>query len=224
LTSAPVLATLDLQTDFILKTDVSDMAIGGVLAQRQLFEGKVVERPLEYFSRKLHTVETRYPIYDRELLAISANLEHWACYVDGRKRTTIYTDHAALQHILGQNKLTSHQWRRLDKLQQYNYEVKYFPGAANVVADALSWIVYTRQAEPEATLRESEAMLSSAPESINAVELRISASVEWLDDVQAGYSQDDIFGSVLEHLTDAAVRHVEDSVKYDRKRTIRLLV
>ena len=111
-----------------------------------------MERPLGYFSRKLHAVETRYPAYDRELLAISANLEHWACYVHGRKRTTIYTDHAALQHILEQNKLTSRQWRHLDKLQQHDYEVKYFPGAANVVADALSRIAYTKQAEPRATL------------------------------------------------------------------------
>jgi len=140
LTSAPVLATLDPEADFILRTDASDTAIGGVLAQKQLFEGKMVERPLGYFSRKRHAVETRYPAYDRELLAISANLDHWACYVHGRKRTTIYTDHAALQHILGQNKLTSHQWRHLDKLQQHDYELKYYPGVSNVVADGLSRI------------------------------------------------------------------------------------
>jgi len=46
LTSAPVLATLDLESEFILRTDASDTAIGGILAQKQLFEGKVVECPL----------------------------------------------------------------------------------------------------------------------------------------------------------------------------------
>ena len=76
LTSAPVLATLDPDADFILRTNASDTAIGGVLAQKQLFEGKMVEQPLGYFSRKLHSVETREPTYDRELLAISAILEH----------------------------------------------------------------------------------------------------------------------------------------------------
>ena len=123
LTSAPVLAMLDLEADFILRTDALDTAIGGVLAQKQLFEGKMVEQPQEYVSRKFHAVKTRYPAYGRELLAISANLDHWACYIHGRKCTTIYTDYTALQHILGQNKLTSHQWRHLEKLQQHDYEV-----------------------------------------------------------------------------------------------------
>jgi len=75
------MATLDPEGDFILRTDTSNTAIGGVLAQKQLFEGRLVERPLGYFSRKLHAVESRYPAYDGELLAISANLEHWSCYV-----------------------------------------------------------------------------------------------------------------------------------------------
>jgi len=143
LISSLVLATLDPDADFILRTDASDTAIGGILAQKQMFEGRLVERPLGYFLRKLHAVEARYPAYDRELPAISANLEHWACYDHGRKCTTIYTDHASLQYILGQNKLMSRQWRHLDRLQQHDYEVKYFPGVANVVTDALSRIAYT---------------------------------------------------------------------------------
>jgi transposase InsO family protein len=199
LTSAPVLATLDPDTDFILRTDASDTAIGGVLSQKQLLDGKMVERPLGYFSRKLHSVETRYPAYDRELLAISANLEHWACYVHGRRHTTIYTDHAALQHILAQNKLSSRQWRHLDKLQQHDYDIKYFPGASNTVADALSRIAYTQPKNPETT-----SVL------LNVVELRISASKDWLGEVQAGYKEDLIFGPVLEYL---------DGKELDRPKT-----
>ena len=184
LTSAPVLATMDPDADFILRTDASDTAIGGVLAQRQLFEGKMVERLLGYFSRKLHAVESRYPAYDQELLAISANLDHWACYVHGRRRTTIYTDHAALQHILQQSKLTNRQWRHLDKLQQHDYEVKYYPGVANVVADALSRIAYTQPSTKDESL-------------LNTVELRISASEQWLQDIRNEYRQDVVFADIL---------------------------
>jgi len=76
LISALILATLDQEANFILRTDASDTAIGGVLVQKQLYEGRLVEQPLGYFWRKLHTVEVRYPAYNHELLAISANLEH----------------------------------------------------------------------------------------------------------------------------------------------------
>jgi len=73
--------------------------------------------------------------------------------VHGHKRTTIYMDHAALQHILGQNKLMSCQWCHLDKLQQQDYEVKYYPSAANVVADALSRIaIPSHQSRPTVAL------------------------------------------------------------------------
>jgi hypothetical protein len=112
------------------------------LAQRQQWKGKLIERPLGFFSRKLHDIETRYPTYDRELLAIHDSLVHWECYVQGRRQKTIYTDHAALQHIIQQRKLSSRQWRHLHLLQNHDYTIKYFPGAANIVADVLSRRIY----------------------------------------------------------------------------------
>ena len=84
LSTAPVLATMDPGAEFILRTDASDYAIGAVLAQKQLWNGRPVERPLAFFSRKLHSVEKRYPTYDRKLLAIHESLVHWQCYVHGR--------------------------------------------------------------------------------------------------------------------------------------------
>jgi len=137
-------------------------------------------------------VKARYPAYDRELLAISANLEHWACYIHGQKRTTMYTDHASLQHILGQNKLMSRQWHQLDRLQQHDYKVKYFPGAANVVVDALSRIAYMQGEPPKVD-----------PQYLNIIEMWVSASTEWLNDVRKGYGEDTIFGPVLEYLSNS---------------------
>jgi hypothetical protein len=84
LTTAHILTTMDSDVDFILCTDASEYAIGAVLAPRQPWRGKIVELPLGFFSRKLHDIETRYPTYDRELLAVHDSLVYWECYVQGR--------------------------------------------------------------------------------------------------------------------------------------------
>ena len=175
----------------------------------------MVEQPLGYFSWKLHTVETRYPAYVWELLAISATLDHWACYVCGRKHTTIYTDHAALQHILGQNKLTSRQCRHVDKLQQHNYKVKYYSGVANDVADALSRIAYTQIPDtPGPGLVAGESLE-------NVVELRISAFQEWLHDIQKEYTQDITFAPILEHLQSSGIGRDITTTNNKKSRRIR---
>ena len=48
------------------------------------------------------------------------------------------TDHSALQHILNQPKLTGRQMRLLETLQEYDFDVEYYPGARNYIQDALS--------------------------------------------------------------------------------------
>jgi hypothetical protein len=50
----------------------------------------------------------------------------------------VYTDHKSLQHILDQKDLNIRQRRWLELLSDYDYEIRYHPGKANVVADALS--------------------------------------------------------------------------------------
>jgi hypothetical protein len=81
LSSAPVLTTMDLTQEFVLRTDASDTAIGAVLAHWQDWKGRITECPLSFYSRRLHDVETHYPMYDREILPIHEVLEHWSCYV-----------------------------------------------------------------------------------------------------------------------------------------------
>lgn len=193
LSSAPVLATMAPNREFILCTDTSDTAIGAVLAQMQPWKERMVERPLAYFSQKLHDVETRYPTYDRELLAIHEALEQWACYVQGRLKTTIYTDHAALQHVLRQRKHSSRQWRHLDLLQQHEYEIKYFPGAANVVADALS-----RRSHPPEPAPTTDPLPTSPSETqLNDVELRVGSTHAWLDEVRTALKTDGYFAKIV---------------------------
>ena len=51
----------------------------------------------------------------------------------------IYTDHKSLKYIFTQPKLNMRQRRWLELIKDYNLEVHYHLGKANVVADALSW-------------------------------------------------------------------------------------
>ncbi|GJT91076.1 reverse transcriptase domain-containing protein [Tanacetum coccineum] len=54
-------------------------------------------------------------------------------------KCTVFTDHKSLQHILDQKELNMRQRCWLELLADYDCEIRYHPGKANVVADALSW-------------------------------------------------------------------------------------
>ncbi|GJW29643.1 hypothetical protein Tco_0046518 [Tanacetum coccineum] len=52
--------------------------------------------------------------------------------------STVFTDHKSLQHILDQKELNMRYRGWLELLSDYDYEIRYHPGKANVVANALS--------------------------------------------------------------------------------------
>nr|GFA61415.1 hypothetical protein [Tanacetum cinerariifolium] len=58
-------------------------------------------------------------------------------YLYGTK-CMVFTDHKSLQHILNQKDLNMRQHRWLELLSYYDCEIRFHPGKANVVADALS--------------------------------------------------------------------------------------
>ncbi|GKC73036.1 putative reverse transcriptase domain-containing protein, partial [Tanacetum coccineum] len=61
----------------------------------------------------------------------------WRHYLYGTK-CIVYIDHKSLQYILDQKELNMRQWRWIELLSDYDCEIRYHPGKANVVADALS--------------------------------------------------------------------------------------
>ncbi|GJU79902.1 putative reverse transcriptase domain-containing protein [Tanacetum coccineum] len=60
-----------------------------------------------------------------------------AHYLYGTK-SAIYTDHKCLQHIFDQKELNMRRRRWIKLFSDYECEIRYHPGKANVVADALS--------------------------------------------------------------------------------------
>ncbi|KAI3819469.1 hypothetical protein L1987_13307 [Smallanthus sonchifolius] len=55
-----------------------------------------------------------------------------------RVKFTIYSDHKSLKYFFEQRELNMRQRRWLELLKDYDYEIMYHPGKANVVDDALS--------------------------------------------------------------------------------------
>ncbi|GKA06015.1 putative reverse transcriptase domain-containing protein [Tanacetum coccineum] len=53
-------------------------------------------------------------------------------------RSIIYTDHKSIQHIFDQRELNICQRRWIELFNDYECEVRYHPGKANIVADAFS--------------------------------------------------------------------------------------
>ncbi|GJV16189.1 putative reverse transcriptase domain-containing protein [Tanacetum coccineum] len=127
--NAPILALPKGSKDFIAYCDASKKGLGVVLMQR--------EKVISYASRQLKIHEKNYTTHDLELGAVVFALKIWRHYLYGTK-CTVFTDHKSLQHILDQKELNMRQRRWLELLSDYDCEIRYHPGKANVVADALS--------------------------------------------------------------------------------------
>ncbi|GJU29954.1 putative reverse transcriptase domain-containing protein [Tanacetum coccineum] len=89
----------------------------------------------EDFVLKIH--EKNYTTHDLELGAVVFALKTWRHYLYGTK-SIIYIDHKSLQHIFNHKELNMRQRRWIDLFSDYDCEIRYYPGKANVVADALS--------------------------------------------------------------------------------------
>jgi hypothetical protein len=129
LTTSPVLAQLDTAKPFDVYCDASGIGLAGVLMQ----EGRVIS----YSYRQLRHHEEHYPTQDLELAAVVMQLRTWHHYLLGNV-VHIYTDHKSLKYIFTQPDFNMRRQRWLELIKDYELEVHYHPGKANVVVDALS--------------------------------------------------------------------------------------
>ncbi|GJY64898.1 putative reverse transcriptase domain-containing protein [Tanacetum coccineum] len=95
------------------------------------------ERVIAYASRQLKIHEKNYTTHDLELGVVVSTLKMWRHYLYGTK-CVMFTDHKSLQHILDQKELNMRQRKWLELLSDYDCEIHYHSGKANMVADALS--------------------------------------------------------------------------------------
>nr|GEY88022.1 putative reverse transcriptase domain-containing protein [Tanacetum cinerariifolium] len=70
--------------------------------------------------------------------AVLMQKEKVIAYASRQLKCVVFTDHKSLQHILDQKELNMRQRYWLELLSDYDCEIRYHSGKANVVADALS--------------------------------------------------------------------------------------
>nr|GEV31441.1 putative reverse transcriptase domain-containing protein [Tanacetum cinerariifolium] len=129
LCSASILALPEGSKDFIVYCDASIKGLGTMLMQ--------MEKVIAYGSRQLKVHDKNYTTHDLELGAVVFALKISRHYLYETK-CTVFTNHKRLQHILDQKELNMKQHHRLELLSDFDCEIRYHPGKANVVADALS--------------------------------------------------------------------------------------
>jgi len=191
LTTAPVLVLPDIAKAFSVYCDASRQGLGCVLMQ----EGRVVA----YASRQLRKHELNYPTHDLELAAVVHALKIWRHYLIGH-RCDIYTDHKSLKYVFTQSDLNMRQRRWLELIKDYDLEIHYHPGKANLVADALSRRTYVSQATernlPEELARDFEKLRLGFVASMT--ELEVEPTLE--QEIRKGQLEDEKIKEIAEQV------------------------
>ena len=117
--------------EFILDTDASNFALGAVICQ----DG--TERVIAYFCKTLGRSERNFCATRKELLATVKSVEHFHHYLYGRK-FLIMIDHTALRWFLSFKNVEGQIARWIERLQQYDFEIKHREGKMHGNADGLS--------------------------------------------------------------------------------------
>ena len=133
LTTPPILAFPRFTDPFIVSTDASNRAIGGVLSQIQ--DGH--ERVIAYWSRQLTKAQRNYSTIEREALAIVGAVKEFYPYLYGF-HFQLLTDHNPLTSLKTLKDTGGRITRWLLFLQQFDFTVAYKKGTSNSNADALS--------------------------------------------------------------------------------------
>ena len=134
----PVLKLPDLSKPFVLRTDASGVGVVAVLLQEN--DGKLY--PVGYASKKLNLTEARYPIIEKECLAVVWGIKRFKLYLAGR-RFTLQTDHKPLKYLKDASYQNDRVFRWAVAVQEYSFRVEDIRGRENIGADFLSRTGYS---------------------------------------------------------------------------------
>ena len=118
---------------FILDTDFSGIAAGGILSQVQ--GGR--EKFIGCFSKSMDAAQRQYPAHKGELLAVILGLRKFEHILRARK-FLIRTDSSAITFLQGLKEARGIFARWLVYLSSFDFDIMHRPGKVNTAADALS--------------------------------------------------------------------------------------
>lgn len=133
ISNPPVLAMPDFSQKFVIQTDASTVAVGGVLLQ-EFPEGR---RPIAYASRTLNKLERKYSVYELEGLAVLFSVERFRMFIE-HVEFLLETDCQALSWVLGSPRKIGRIARWGIRLSAFKFKARHIRGTENSVADALS--------------------------------------------------------------------------------------
>lgn len=134
LTTAPILAMPQIEGDWILETDASDIGMGGCLKQIQ--DG--MEKVIVYYSQKFSKAQQKYTVTERECLAVVTFIEKSRGYIEGVESFKVVTDHASLKWLQNLKDPQGRLARWALRMQAHSYTITHRPGKQMVIPDALS--------------------------------------------------------------------------------------
>ncbi|MEM1007407.1 MAG: RNase H-like domain-containing protein [Myxococcota bacterium] len=166
LVSMPVVRHPDWDAKFVLQCDASDVGISAVLSQCTDDGSDYV---CAYASRRLRPNECKWPIHEREGLAVLFGLQKFRHYLV-RAPFTVQTDNAAVKHIL-QPRSTGRLARWAMAMSEFAFDVQHRPGVSNANADALS-----RMPVDTAVALVTNSAITSVPGEVPAASVPVSTS------------------------------------------------
>ncbi|PKA57912.1 RNA-directed DNA polymerase like [Apostasia shenzhenica] len=126
---ALILTIPSMSENFVVYSDASQKGLGYMLMQ--------CEKVIAYASRQLKNHKVNYPTHDLELTVVIFALKIWRYYLYGVK-CEIFTNHKSLKYIFTHKELNLRQRKWLELLKDYDVDIQYYLGKANIVPDALS--------------------------------------------------------------------------------------
>ena len=117
-----------------MMTDACTNGVGGVIAQGRDWKTAKVAA---FYSAKLSAAQQNYPVHEQELLAGVETMLWHRDVLQGIHFIWV-TDHESLKYLLTQKSLSGRQARWLEKLSEFDFEIRHIPGTENLLPDALS--------------------------------------------------------------------------------------